>query len=80
MFSLAERYLTLTGNVTSWIFVGVSGGAMLLPWLIGQLFESMGAQITMIAVLISLMLAFAVYAVLLAYARSLEPEESVVSV
>jgi hypothetical protein len=40
----------------------------------------MGAQITMIAVLISLMLAFAVYAVLLAYARSLEPEESVVSV
>ena len=76
VFSLAERYLTLTGNVTSWIFVGVSGGAMLVPWLIGQLFESRGAQITMVAILTSLLLALVVYVVLLVYVRSIGPEEA----
>jgi len=76
MFSLAERYLTLTGNITSWIFVGVSSGAMVVPWLIGQLFESRGAQITMIAILISLLLAFVIYLILLAYAWSVESEKS----
>jgi MFS transporter, FHS family, Na+ dependent glucose transporter 1 len=76
MFSLAERYLTLTGDVTSRIFVGVSGGAMVLPWLIGQLFEPMGARITMVAILTSLILAFLLYLVILAYTRSVGPEKS----
>jgi len=76
MFSLAERYLTLTGDVTSRIFVGVSGGAMVLPWLIGQLFEPMGARITMVAILASLILAFILYLVILAYTRSVGPEKS----
>ncbi|MGC9399491.1 MAG: MFS transporter [Anaerolineae bacterium] len=76
MFSLAERHLTLTGAITSWIFVGVSAGAMGAPWLIGQLFEAQGAQITMVVILISLLLAFLLYLVMLAYTRSLGPETS----
>jgi hypothetical protein len=38
---------------------------MLLPWLIGQLFESAGPQITMIAILVDLVAAVGVFAVLL---------------
>lgn len=76
MFSLAERHLTLTGTITSWIFVGVSAGAMGTPWLIGQLFESIGAQITMVVILSSLILAFILYLVMLAYTRSKESEKS----
>jgi hypothetical protein len=38
---------------------------MFLPWLIGQLFESVGPQITMIAILVDLIVAVGVLAVLL---------------
>jgi FHS family Na+ dependent glucose MFS transporter 1 len=58
--SLAERYLPITGRVTGWFLVGASIGAMVLPWLIGQLFESVGPQITMIAILLDLVAALGV--------------------
>ena len=37
---LAERRMVITGTITSWFFVGSSLGAMVFPWLMGQLFES----------------------------------------
>jgi FHS family Na+ dependent glucose MFS transporter 1 len=58
--SLAERRVPITGQVTGWFLVGASIGAMLLPWLIGQLFESVGPQITMLAILVDLAAALAV--------------------
>ena len=56
--TLAERRMTITGQTTSWFFVGVGLGSMLMPWLIGQLFEPIGPQITMYVILVALVLDF----------------------
>ena len=42
--SLAEKSMTVTGRITSFLLVGGSLGSMSMPWLIGQLFESIGPQ------------------------------------
>lgn len=65
MFSYAERHLTITGQVTGWFLVGASAGAMFLPWLIGQLFESLGARVMMIIILIDLLAALLVFVMLI---------------
>lgn len=67
--SLAERFLTLTGSITSWFFVGSSLGGMFLPWLIGQLFEPIGPRAAMFAILGDLLAGVAVFALLMASAR-----------
>ncbi len=43
--TLASEHLHLTGGVTGFFLVGSSLGAMALPWLIGQFFESIGPQV-----------------------------------
>lgn len=65
--SLAERRLTITGRITSWFFVGASVGGMLLPWLIGQLFEIRGPWAMMVAIMIDLVLAMGVFVTLILY-------------
>lgn len=65
--SWAERRMTMTGFVTSWFFIGASLGGMLFPWLIGQLFESIGPQVTMYSILADVVLAFAVFGLLMIY-------------
>ncbi len=65
--SLAGRRMTITGAVTSLFFVGASLGSMTLPWLIGQFFNTIGPQITMIAIVIDLALALVIYAALITY-------------
>ena len=62
--AVAERRLAITGRVTSWFFVGASSGAMTIPWLIGQLFARRGPQIIMVAFLVDLLVATALFAVL----------------
>jgi MFS transporter, FHS family, Na+ dependent glucose transporter 1 len=64
-FSFAERRLTITGQVTGWFLVGASAGGMFLPWLIGQLFEKLGAQVMMLIILIDLVAASLVFVMLL---------------
>ena len=56
-FSLAERRMTITGRITSYFFVGVTLGAMTVPWLIGQLFDRYTPQITMTIIFATLLLA-----------------------
>lgn len=56
-FSLAERRMTITGRITSYFFVGVTLGAMTVPWLIGQLFERYSPQSTMTVIFTTLLLA-----------------------
>ena len=67
--SLAERRMTITGRVTGWFFVGASAGAMLLPWLIGQLFDSIGPRVTMSILWIDLALALIVFGGLIVLSR-----------
>jgi FHS family Na+ dependent glucose MFS transporter 1 len=66
--SLAERRMRITGRVTGWFFVGSSGGGMLLPWLIGQLFESIGPRVTMFTIMADLIVAVGVFALLMRFA------------
>jgi FHS family Na+ dependent glucose MFS transporter 1 len=63
--TLAERRLNITGQVTGWFFVGASAGGMVLPWLIGQLFESVGPGVTMIAIAGDMLLAMGAFALLI---------------
>ena len=70
LLNLAGDHMTITGSVTSWFFVGSSLGGMSLPWIIGQLFEPLGPQVAMLAILISTLLCLLVYAAMMAYTRS----------
>ena len=53
MIAYAEQRITLTGIATSW-FVGAAAlGAFALPWLIGQLYDGVGARVMPAAVLLA---------------------------
>jgi fucose permease len=65
--SLAERRMTITGRVTGWFFVGGSAGGMTLPWLMGQLFESIAPRAAMVAIFLVMILTVGVLAALLSY-------------
>jgi FHS family Na+ dependent glucose MFS transporter 1 len=73
-FSMIERYVTITGRVSSWLLIGSSLGGMSLPWLIGQLFERVGPRATMFTILIDFVLASGVFAaIVLQLARHSRP-------
>jgi len=61
-FSLAGRRVTITGKVTGWFIVGSAIGSMILPWLMGQLFEYAGPRAVILALLLDLLAAVAVLA------------------
>jgi fucose permease len=67
--SLAEHRIPITGQVTGWFLVSASIGGMLLPWLIGQLFEPFGPQMTMVAILLDLIAAMLILVVLVRATR-----------
>ena len=62
--SFASEVITVTGKFTSLVFVGASTGGMLLPWLIGQFFESAGPQSAMLIMLVDMIFAVGIFAVL----------------
>ena len=63
--ALAERRINITGQVTGWFIVGASTGAMLLPWLIGQFFETAGPRVTMFIMMTTLSIAAGVFVLML---------------
>jgi len=48
MLAYAEEHITLTGKVNGWFLFGGGSGSMVLPWLVGQLIEPVGAQVAML--------------------------------
>jgi fucose permease len=62
--SFASEVITVTGKFTSLVFVGASTGGMLLPWLIGQFFESAGPQSAMLIMLVDMIFAVGIFTVL----------------
>jgi FHS family Na+ dependent glucose MFS transporter 1 len=67
--ALAGETLPLTGTVTSRIFVGASAGSLTMPWLIGESF-SLGAQAPILAVLLNLAAATAVFVLIVTRLRA----------
>ena len=68
---LAGQKMTLTGKTTGWFFFGAGAGGMILPWIIGQLFEPIGPQVTIWLILFDLLLATIAYGLLMWRSRSL---------
>ena len=42
-FTYAGENLDMTGSVTRWFVIGLGAGNLFFPWLVGQLFEPVGA-------------------------------------
>ena len=70
MLLVAGRRMTLIGNVTRWFFVGAGLGGMILPWVIGQVFEDFGPQITMILIAFDLLLTLLIIIPIVRYPRA----------
>ncbi len=62
--SLSGQIMTISGKVTGLFSIGNSAGAMIIPWLIGQFFESTGPQSMALILLLDMLLALGVLAVL----------------
>jgi fucose permease len=58
--ALVERRTHLDSKTTRWFFVGASIGGMTLPWLAGNLFEHIGPQAAMLAILADFLIATAI--------------------
>jgi MFS transporter, FHS family, Na+ dependent glucose transporter 1 len=70
--NFAERRMPISGKVTSYFLVGANAGAMVLPWVIGQLFESVGPQAMMWMLLGVVVSALGVLFVIARYSRRFE--------
>jgi FHS family Na+ dependent glucose MFS transporter 1 len=68
MLVYAERQMHLSGKITGWFLVGGGLGAMFLPWMIGQLFEPLGAIAVMWIILADLMLTVVAFVAVLTLA------------
>ncbi len=69
--TLAERRMTITGRITGWFFVGVGAGGMSVPWLVGQLFETIGPHVLVLTLVVVLLLSLGVFAALISLSSSL---------
>jgi FHS family Na+ dependent glucose MFS transporter 1 len=65
--TFAERRMKITGQVMGFFIVGGSAGGMIVPWLIGQMFESIGPRVMMFTVLFDLIIAVAIYLLMVVY-------------
>ena len=65
MISFAERRVNIQGRVMGYFFVGVSLGAMSIPWFIGQIFERIHPYSMLVVVSISLALSALLLALVL---------------
>ena len=62
--TFAERRMKITGQITGFLIVGGSVGGMIVPLVIGQMFESIGPRVMMLTILVDLLLLLVVYVVL----------------
>ena len=67
--SFAERRMHMSAKVNSWFFAGSAAGSMLVPWLIGVLFEAVGPQVVIHVVAVAMGLAVLDYIALLRYTK-----------
>lgn len=65
--TFAERRMRITGLITGLLVVGGSVGGMIVPMIVGQLFEPFGPLVMMYTILVDLALALLVYIVMVGY-------------
>jgi FHS family Na+ dependent glucose MFS transporter 1 len=65
--TFAGRRLNITGRITGWFFIGVGAGSMALPWMIGQVFETIGPQSMMVIIMTAILLALVVLGILIRF-------------
>ena len=63
--SFAGRSMSMTGQVTGWFVLTASAGAMIVPTIIGQLFQSIGPRVLVFVTAIILLAAAGVLALLI---------------
>jgi len=62
--SFAGRRMSMTGQVTGWFVLMSSAGAMIVPLIIGQFFQSIGPRVLVFVTTITLLAAAGVFALL----------------
>jgi FHS family Na+ dependent glucose MFS transporter 1 len=62
--SLAGQLMTVSGKVTGLFSIGNSAGSMIVPWVVGQFFESAGPQSMILVLIVDVLLALGVLAML----------------
>lgn len=76
LITFAGRHMVITGAVTGWFFVGASLGGMILPWLIGQYFETIGPAFMLALLFGMLVLGLVVFGIILALVRKAPTQHS----
>ncbi len=69
LLAYAERYLTMSGQVTRWFFVGTGLGGMILPWMLGVLIENNGPAAIMPALWVNMLFALITFMFCMALVR-----------
>jgi fucose permease len=69
LLTFAERRMKISGRVSSWFFAASGLGGMMVPWLIGQVFETVGPGSTMITILIDLLLGLVIFVGVVYFSR-----------
>lgn len=74
-FNFAAERMPITSQVSSAFLVGGSLGSMLLPWVVGQLFDSQGRLWTMYVTGMAVVAAALLFGTMLASGRRIRPAE-----
>ena len=67
--NFAQGLMSITGKITSWFLIGGSLGSMIIPWTIGQFFESVGPGAMLYLLLVDMVFSTMVFAGILIYCR-----------
>lgn len=59
--TFAKRHMNITGQITGVFLIGSNSGAMIIPWLVGKLFTSKGAEFLPISLIINTLIALGVF-------------------
>jgi MFS transporter, FHS family, Na+ dependent glucose transporter 1 len=62
--AFAGRHMTVSGRLTSYFYIGASIGVVTVPWIVGQLFTTVGPQILLICMAVALVAEFVVFLLL----------------
>ena len=68
-FTFSGENMPITGQVTSWLVIGIGAGNMFFPWFVGQLFESAGPAVLPVTNLITLFIALILILYIFRYSR-----------